>query len=402
MRLKLPASAMILTALVFGAGCGTPQAINDQLFLQAGNAVSVIRAGATAPVFRSAFAVPSRDWSTVVRTRWQRGSTRVSAFIPSSGTKLWSQTTDYRLRTKVVSENGNLAVLGPLYERAYTSGRKETQLVIAGRKKSTQYMTLQGNYEPEAFSLDGKNLFVLHYRPARAPTSYQVQRLDLTTGKVHDVYTPDEHRQEAMRGDARVQAVSNDGRRLYTLYTVQSPHGMHAFIHVLSLDELWAHCIDLPESFALGARHSALSVSPKGDKVYVANPHARAVAEVDAASLAVTRTADIDYGTANESHAVYAADGTLYLGSGPFLSAVDVGSLREKDSWVMGNRIKGIQLGEDGHHVYVGLSDRVVVLEVATGRAVKTLNPPGVRRIGRLGRVIKTINPIPKAFSCAC
>jgi len=398
---KSPVAAAALALGLISTACGTPGQANDQLFFQAGNAVSVIRAGATAPTFKSAYAVPSRDWSTVVRTKWRRGSTRIEAFIPSSGTKLWSQRAESVLRTKVVSENGNLAALGPLYEGDYRVGRKRTQIVIAGRSGSPRYIGLTGNYEPEAFSLDGKSLFVLHYRPARAPTSYQVQRLDLATGNVHDVFTPDAHRQEAMRGDARVQAVSDDGRRLYTLYTVRTPHGLHAFIHVLSLDELWAHCIDLPDDFALGARHSALSVSPDGNSVYVANPVAESVAEVDAHALSVKRTSEVDFGLPARTHAVL-SEGTMYLGNGSFLTAVGLNDLQEKDSWVMGNRINGIQVSRDGRHLYVGLVNRVVVLDAVSGKVTKSLDPKGVGRIGRLGRVIKTINPIPKTLSCAC
>ncbi len=326
----------------------------------------------------------------------------MTAFIPATGTRLWERDFTGTQRAKVVSEDGNLVALGPANERYYRYGRNRTKLVIVGSSALPQSFNLRGNFEPEAFSTDGTNLFVLQYRPARNPSTYQVRRLDLSTGRLHDVYTPDAHLQKAMRGDARVQTVSLDGRRLYTLYTLRGPSGTHAFIHVLALDEMWAHCIDLPATFGVSASTAALTVAPDGKSLYVANAATDAIAEIDPATLSVVRTAETDFGVPRETQAAVGPDRRLFLASGPSLSSVDLVTLEEERDWVMSSRITGIQTADDTDRLYVAVQNRVVVIDVSTGKRVKTLDPPGVGKIAHLGRITETINDIPKNLTCAC
>ena len=394
------ASGVLVAAIVLLGGCGQIEPIDEVLFLFTPRGVAVVKAGSDSPTFLAAGAVPSRDWSTVVHAQLRRRATRVSAFIPSSGTKLWGQDLPGALRTKIVSEDGNLAALGPATERYYNFGRRQTHLVIAGSTTPTRTYDLKGNLEPEAFSTDGSSVFVLQYSPARAPTRYQVRRLDLATGRVHDVYTPDAHLQEAMRGDARVQAVSPDGRRLYTLYTLRTSDGTHAFIHVLSLDEMWAHCIDLPEGFGIGASSTALTTSSDGRRLYVANAVSHAIAEIDPFALEVVRSAEIDFGVPQGARAVQSHD-SLYLASGRYLTQLALSDFSKQRTWTFDGRISGIQAEEDSGYVYVGLKGRVVVLDSASGQRLKSLDPPGVGRIGVLGRVAPTFNQS-AGFDCAC
>jgi hypothetical protein len=387
--------------LVLLGGCGELQPIDDLLFLQTSSGVTVVRAGATAPAFKAAGAVPSRDWSTVVRTRLSGSSTRIAASIPASGTRLWTQDAPGFLRTKVVSEDGYMAALGPTTERHYSWGRRHTKLTVVGEESAPESFELDGNIEPEAFSTDRTNLFVLQYRPARAPSSYQVRRLDLKTGKLHDIYTPDKHLQTAMRGDARVQAVSPDGRYLYTLYSLRTAHGSHSFVHVLNLDEKWAHCIDLPANFGIGAGSTALSVSPDGNRLYVANGAAHSIAEVDTQALKVVRSAPVDFGVPQGAFAAQSND-TLYVGNGSSLTSIDLQHLTKLSSWDMDQRITGIQIEEDPGYLYIGLRNKIVVIDASTGERVRSLDPAGVGRIGLLGRATRTINAVPEQFTCAC
>jgi DNA-binding beta-propeller fold protein YncE len=294
-----------------------------------------------------------------------------------------------------------MAVLGPQTERHYSVGRRHTRLTVVGERTETQSFDLAGNLEPEAFSTDHTNLFVLQYRPALAPNSYQVRRLDLATGKLHDIYTPDKHLQESMRGDARVQAISPDGSRLYTLYSLRTAHGSHSFIHVLNLDEKWAHCIDLPADFGIGAGSTALSVSADGNRLFVANGAAHAVAEVDTQALQVVRSAAVDFGVPRDAFAAQSND-TLYVGSGSTLTSIDLAGLTKGSTWAMDQRITGIQIEEDPGYIYVGLRNRIAVIDPVTGKRIKSLDPPGVGMIGLLGRATRTINAVPEHFTCAC
>lgn len=398
---------ILMVSLLLGA-CGPPPeqaAREDLLFLQTGTGVAIVETGATSPTFREGDVVPSRDWSTVVRAVTARNETRLEAVNPTSGVESWSMNLSGNLRVKVVSEDGDLVALGPARESFYSQGRASTKLVIAGKGvPEPRTIELEGNFEPEAFSIDGRSLFVIEYLPARAPSSYQVRRLDLDTGRAVGVYTVDEELQQEMGGTARIQATSPDGKRLYTLYTLGGSKGAsYAFIHVLSLDELWAHCIDLPPEFANSSESTtALTVSPDGKRLYVANTEAEAVAEVDTDQLKVVRTGDIDSLFAGPAHAVLDSDRTLYIASGTRVVAMAIPELTQRDWWSMPEEITGVQLASDESKLYVGLRRQIVTLDVSTGEQLGTLDPPGVNLIEGLGRTPRSLDEGRTDFVCAC
>ena len=69
---------------------------------------------------------------------------------------------------------------------------------------------------------------------------------------------------------------------------------VHAFVHVLSLAEGWAFCLDLPLPFGVCPSEAhALAVSPDGRRLYVADLASGSVAAADTSRLQVIRTADI-------------------------------------------------------------------------------------------------------------
>lgn len=336
-----------------------------------------------------------------MRADISRGATHLVASDPETGAQRWSRSVAGLLSLKVVSHDGRRVALSPLNERYYLYGRPRTKVVIVGDGLPTaQTIELDGNFEPEAFSTDGQSLFVLQYRPARRPSRYQVRRLDLNTHEVEGVYTPDADLQEAMRGTARVQAASSEGDRLYTLYTVGRGDARRAFIHVLNLEELWAHCIDLPVEFARAPESAvALTLSEDGEHLYVANSAADSVADVDTVGLTTRRTAPVALQDASETHAVYAADGTLFVGSGTRVTKMDAGALEVIRSWDVDGGVRGLQVGQGGR-LYVGLKAQIVVLDPNSGAELETVDPPGVGQIALLGRVPRN-NELGK-FTCAC
>lgn len=407
MRRVVAATAV---GLVVGlAGCGQPEGPRaaDTIFLRTGGIVAAIKPGAAAPSFRGGAAVPSPTWATVVRSNRVRRTTHLTAVDPVSGALRWRGEVPGNLRVKVVSHDGTLAALGPMSEPSYQAGRRQTSLLIAGSRSSeTRGYGLQGNYEPEAFSKDGKSLFVIRYLPARNPTSYQVRRLDLTTGEVVEVYTPDQDLQQAMGGTARLQAASPDGRRLYTLYTLDVGNGeTKAFVHVLALDELWAHCIDLPQDFALAPeRSTSLAVTPDGSKLYVANSTARQVAVVDAETLHVTETASLDLVSGSKTYTATAGDDRLHVASASRVIALDE-DLQEVRRWQFSEAVKGLQIARDGRRLYVGLTTEVAVVDPRLDEVLSLVDPAGIGNIRELGPVIRPLeyaSPRLQKFSCAC
>ena len=403
--------AALWTAVVLAAGlaaCGDPQVqtlepeTTDLLFLRSSRGVAVLETGSEAsPKFSSGATVTSSDWSTAVKTRLDDGETHVTALDPSSGVERWRTTLKGRLYAKLLSEQGDLVALSPLSEKPYAYGRSETKFMIAGSGTTEpQSIVIEGNYEPEAFSTDGESLFVIKYLPARRPTQYQVRRMDLDTGRVRGVYTPHEELQRAMGGTARIQVASPDGRRLYTLYTVGGDDGS-AFIHVLALDDMWAHCISLPDEFALNAEGAtALTVSPDGDSLYVANSAAGAVAEIDTERLKVARTNDVDLARGGPTRAAHDSDKTFYFASGRDVTSVDTSELEEDESWSLPDRVSGIQTADSGAKVYVGMKREVAVLDGGTGEVVETIDPPEIGRIADLGAGMRWLADT--TTKCAC
>jgi hypothetical protein len=409
MKLSLRVTFVALAVSVL-ASCGAPESVrskDDLLFIRTSSGIAVVKAGGSAPAFNSSAAVPSSDWSTVVGASIKRGMTRVTAERPSTGTTRWARTLPGRFYVKAVSRDGDLVALGPTREANYGRGRATTKLVIVdGGESLPQTLTLEGNFEPEAFSTDGANLFVVKYLPARAPSKYQVRMLELATGREQGVYTPDAHLQKAMGGTARIQAASSDGRRLYTLYTLRSPDQTtdHAFIHVLDLDEKWAHCIDLPEEFTDSAQSStALVVSPGGANLYVGNAPTGTVAKIDTRKLMVTKTSKVHFGLGGPANAAHGPDSTVYFGSGRRVTAIDTADLSERRTWEFAHQVKGLQVARESLALYVGLKNRVAVLDPGSGRRVRSFDPPGIRRIAQFGPVMPSPpDPDRRTRGCAC
>ena len=398
---RLATIAALAAVLV---ACGETRAERpDTLFLQSRRGVTIVPAGATSPSFRAPSALPSHDWSKIVQTERAGDDTRLVGLHSSTKIELWSQVVPGNLRLQAVSRDADAAVLEPAGSR-YASNPRVTKFVIARRGADTEIIKLDGNFAPEAFSTDGTSLFVVQYFPARNPNRYQVRRLDLNTGEVNDVYSVDAELQKSMRGTARVQAMSPDGARLYTLYTLKRDGRSYAFVHVLSLaeDELWAHCIDLPASFSQSAQSAtALTLAPDGGRLYVANAHADAVVEVDTETLAVTRTGTVDLDEGERAYATYGADSTLFVASGWKVLAIGVRDLKVVRSWKMLLPATGIQ-GGGGSKLYVGQAQRIAILDRSSGKRLGEVDPPGIGTISRLGKVMRGLGSVRTEIVCAC
>ncbi len=406
-------AAFAVALLAAGSGSGAPPAPEtepmpeDVLFLRTSEGVALVRDFLEGAAINLPDAVPAIDWSAVVRATPSEGGTMVEATDPETGAPLWSREVAGTLEVKVASGDAAMVALGRPEETAgYASGRTSTALVILEEGvPQPRTIVLEGNHAPEAFSTDGGSLFVVEYLPSENPTSYRVRRLDLATEEVVGVYTVDQELQESMQGTARVQAASPDGRRLYTLYTLEGARGVRrTFVHVLSLDELWAHCIDLPASFgSLDERAMAITVSPDGTRLYVADASTGMVAEADTETLAVTRTAEIAFWSqGGTAHVVAGRDGPLYLAKGTGVLEVDTAGWMAGRSWELEGRINGLQTSNDGTRLFVGLRDEIVVLDTETGAQLDAVDPAGVEAIDQLGTSTRSLEEERATTECAC
>jgi hypothetical protein len=69
---------------------------------------------------------------------------------------------------------------------------------------------------------------------------------------------------------------------------------------------------------------------------------------------------------------------------------------------MMSQRISGIQVSADGSKLYVGLKNRIAIIDAVGGRRLESLDPPGVNRITQFGPVTNTLEEAPANFVCAC
>ncbi len=122
-------------------------------------------------------------------------------------------------------------------------------------------LSLPGDVEPEAFSVDGKRLFILSHDG----DSYRVQSIELATGERVDVGDRDKTIQpETMYGQP-AQAVFDHRRELLaTLYREPNDYFHPAFVHVLNLATGWSYCVDLEAPFGTGTLgEEVIRVTPK-------------------------------------------------------------------------------------------------------------------------------------------
>ena len=410
---------LVLTALVSAvllAACSDPGSgplaalhggggtEGDVLYVGTDEGVTALDVSVGTARFQASRGVAAPDWSVVFTTEaTSRNRTRVDGLDPATGAVVSSHTVRApHLVARVAARDGGAVVLGPPAADAaspYPDGRERTTLVVVGGARGQRTYDLRGNYEPEAFSTDLSSLFVVDYTPAAAPTEYRVRRLDLTTGRVHDVFSRDKELQEAMPGTARTQTRSPDGGRLYTLYEVEDLGT--AFIHVLDLDEQWAHCIDLPKPFG---RHpggaTALTVTPDSASLYVTDRTGGAVAEVDTAELSVRRKARIDARRDADTAASAMWGDTLFVGGGSRMTAISTESLTTQREWPVDNEVSAVQPSSDGAHLYVTSGRRVAVLESVSGRREELLHVPGDAPITSLGS--PGLSPDRGSIQCAC
>jgi hypothetical protein len=371
-------------------------------------------------------AIASPDGSRLFRTSADAtgDGERLRVLDPRTGDEIWSDPIRGDVDVRVASYDGSVVALmePPTSTSGYPEGRTTTKVVINALDGSPQTVhRLEGNFEPEAFSRDAQDLFMIEYVPAEAPTGYLVRQLDLATGDVSPVESPDIGPNDVMGGVARDQVMSPDGRRLYTLYSVLPgvPDGLHgtnhhgrAFVHVLDLDEKWAHCLQLPEPFGLEyAADGPLAISPDGDDLYVLDPERGPSAggtnlvTVDTEVLAPgdvhTNVSDL-WPTA----AAIGEDGLLHVSGNdqigrPHLATIDTADMSTVADRTVGGFIGGISVVDGGQLLLVQPERRRLLLTDSDGGNRRVIELPGQDPIAVGAGSVSLPGPR-NVLECAC
>jgi hypothetical protein len=412
-RLLVAVSVLIvIAAACTGAGSGPPELgggtdgppaslLTESLLLGTQAGPVVVRVPDGSVLFEGRDAVASLGGVWVLSASESAGSTVLDERDGETGELRSSVRLPGALDVRVVSESGRaVALMEPLpqgWDPAVPLPRARTTIVVADPTGSRAPRTfdLRGNYEPEAFSTDDERLFLIQHLPAETPTVYRVTMLDLRRGRVFPVFGPFKGPAERMPGTRLEQVLAPDATRLYTLYTSSRPgYAPHdtpvpanasvSFVHVLSLQDGWAHCVGLPEAmWDRPASQEAMAPTPDGSHLFVIDAGLGLVAVMQTETLEV-RTARIDLpqaGAIERVSAQIAPDGsTLYVAvagaSGSTVSVVDAATFEVRSTWRIDGAISGLGVASDGTHVYAAVGDRVVVLDAATGDEVREVAVP--------------------------
>jgi hypothetical protein len=341
------------------------------------------------------------SWSPVFSTAFSGGRTTIEGRDAATGVVESRLSLLGDLSIRVASHDGSrVALMAPLPKGGspwIPEARARTTIVVAdptGGEKPVRYR-LAGNLEPEAFSWDGRSLFLIRFVPPTDPVAYRVAQLELDRGKVFPVSTGQKGVVETMSGTRLEQIASSDGTMLYTLYTTQSAsyatgHTKHgapvAFVHTLALDEGWAHCIPLPKQFWGGdPAHEAMALSPDGDRLYVVDTARDLAAVMDVGGLRFGPAATVDFASAAEAEAqaVAAVDGTVFASAGSQVTALDPDTLEAIRTWSVDEPVSALGSGPEG--LYLAVADGVRIVDPSTGHPAGAIPTPAGEDVSFVG-----------------
>ncbi|MEO6715041.1 MAG: hypothetical protein ABIM89_16665 [Mycobacteriales bacterium] len=329
-------------------GARTPLA--DLLVLRGPGGSTVVDSATGRTRTSAAGAIPAPDGATLIRAA---GGT-LSAVDSRDGSTRDLGTATPPLVPAVTTSDGRRVALAepaaaPAADGYIAPGRQTSRIAVTGGSGSPTVFELAGNYQPEAFSIDGRLLFLIEYLPPAAPNRYRVRQLDLATGTVNGVLGPQKQLlEEEMRGIGRMQLLDERRSVLYTLYRTMGSD--RAFVHTLHLDGLWAHCIVLPPEFGRGGADTAIAIGPTGTLYAWDGSH---MSVVDAEQLSVRRTVPIGSGGPASSVAVaVGADGTVVTVTGATVTELRPSSLEAMPSWSLPDPAAQIALSADGKSLY--------------------------------------------------
>jgi hypothetical protein len=377
------------------------RAWGETLLLRTENGPVSVSAATGSPLLSGVDGVASADGTLVYTTTRSGGATHLRTLDAASGDLVGEVRVPGRFETSIVAPSGTQAALiEPLpagIEPWTPIPRARTTIVVAdptGASEPRRY-ELNGNYEPEAFSIDGRQLFLIQHLPAETPRVYRVTAMDLARGNVFQVFGPFKVPPERMPGTRLEQVASPDGRFLFTLYSTERPDYGHlgieahghdrviSFIHVLSLEEGWAHCFGLPKAFwDRPAEMQAMAVSPDGGELYVVDTGLGLMTTLDTTSLSVGDAIEVTEPVASvPASMTVSSDGTLFIGAGDLLTAIAGGSGERVESWEATGPISGLSLSNSGERLFVVQDGRIEVLDAATTKELGETSLPDLGKI---------------------
>ncbi len=350
--------------------------------------------------------VPIRsDWGRMIATKQDGPKTVVNELVVQPGFGGPSVAVDgaWRLPTigpdpvpVGVSADGQTIVLVEAAKPA-SSDRTRFAVLRRGVLEPAKMIDLAGRFDYDALSPDGTVLYVVEHLDPKAGGRYQVRAVDLAAGKLRDGAIVDKRNiDEEMAGYPLAQVRRADGGVL-TLYRGTE----HPFLHALNSVDGWALCIDLPSTKAddtAAAADWGLAEAPNR-QTYAINATLGLVVELDptgfeiSRSTAVTPLAASGIVLAKFGHqesgptgrrVVVSPDGrTVYAAGAGGILAIDVASLKIRDTLEAGKAIEALAVTPDGGTLYALVRDggRIVKIDAVRGKELSTVPGDGYDRL---------------------
>jgi hypothetical protein len=345
------------------------------------------------------------DWSNVLSASDAGGSTVIRRVQTATGRTMATTSVRGSWDVRVASPDGDrVALMAPFRDGAspWSPGpRTWTSITVADPSGSQAPMRfhLRGNYEPEAFSVDGKRLLMISYLPPTQPASYRVVGLNIKRGTVFPLVGRDKEWVGQMSGTRLMQTPSPNGLFLFTLYSSQPPKYAKgydyvqasatrpvAFVHTLNLDFGQAVCVGLPKTLWGGnPRYEAIVSSSVDSRAYVADTYRGVVAVMSSDTLHVIQTANVSFGLPSlgaQTEAALSPNGrVLYVSNGRSIVSLDAMTLVPVAKWNLREAATGLAVSNDGVRVYATFTGEVEALDATNGRRLWSLHVPGVESI---------------------
>jgi hypothetical protein len=383
--------------------------IDDVVVLGVGDTSVVVRAGSGSVLASDAGDVSAPDGSRLYASSTDGTSTTIRTRDPVSGGVLQTASVDGRFEVRVASLSGEAVALLPpglATDGELAAPRPTTTIVVAdpSGEEPSRTLRLDGNFEPEAFSVDDRRLFLIQYLPATAPTVYRVMFLDLESQRIRPVFGRFKTPPERMPGVRLTQVFDPASDQLYTLYTNRSRKGYDgswdgdgyasgargarpadevSFVHVLNLRDGWAFCAGLPRAlWGRPASAQAMTPSPDGRHLYIVDSMRGIVADMNTRTLRIRDTVrlDLEGSGGRRTSAATSADGaTLFVSSardGAAVYAIDTATMEVAARWTVPAAVRDLALSGDGRRLYAALEDRVAILDAVTGAGLLELRFP--------------------------
>ncbi len=257
---------------------------------------------------------------------------------------------------------------------------------------------LEGAFDFDALSPDGRLLYVAQQVPGPLEGRYQVRAVETTTGVMRDAIIVDKRNlDEQMAGWPIDQERRVDGM-VMTLYRgIEYP-----FVHALSSVDAWAVCIDLPTRgfedtdaaadwgiVSLGPGRSDLAVNATlglAVEIHPTELTARRSVDFEPSASTAIRLAKFGHGELGPSglRVVAAPDGASVFAAGEGgIVRIGADELNVEQRYLEGTAVDGLALTPDGATLFAltRTSGRIARIDVASGELVRWVGDSGFDRL---------------------